>query len=65
MDVISELDGRAREDRQHLRALADGVMHREDGVTDVPPEAIEGVDQPVRLLRRHGGAAPQNNRPTI
>ncbi len=41
MDVISELVGVPREDRQHLRALADGVMHREDGVTDVPPSAIE------------------------
>ena len=41
MDVISELVGVPKEDRQHLRALADGVMHREDGVTDVPPAAIE------------------------
>ena len=24
-----------------MRAWADGVMHREEGVTDVPPEAIE------------------------
>ncbi|GAY18123.1 cytochrome P450 [Mycobacterium sp. shizuoka-1] len=41
MDVISELVGVPREDRQHLRALADGVMHREDGVPDVPQSAIE------------------------
>jgi cytochrome P450 len=41
MDVISELIGVPKEDRQHLRALADGVMHREDGVADVPPAAIE------------------------
>ncbi|HTY29455.1 MAG TPA: cytochrome P450 [Mycobacterium sp.] len=41
MDVISELVGVPKEDRQQLRALADGVMHREDGVTDVPPAAIE------------------------
>jgi len=41
MDVISELVGVPRQDRQHLRALADAVMHREDGVPDVPPSAIE------------------------
>jgi cytochrome P450 len=41
MDVISELVGVPQEDRQHLRALADAVMHRAEGVTDVPPSAIE------------------------
>jgi cytochrome P450 len=40
MDVISELVGVPVEDRQHLRALADTVMHREDGVTDVPKAAL-------------------------
>jgi cytochrome P450 len=40
MDVISELVGVPVEDRQHLRALADAVMHREDGVTDVPKSAL-------------------------
>lgn len=40
MDVISELVGVPAEDRQHLRALADTVMHREDGVTDVPRSAL-------------------------
>jgi cytochrome P450 len=40
MDVISELVGVPREDRQHLRALADAVMHREDGITDVPKTAL-------------------------
>lgn len=40
MDVISELVGVPSEDRQHLRALADAVMHREDGVTDVPKSAL-------------------------
>ena len=28
-------------DRDRIRAMADGVMHREDGVNDVPAEAIE------------------------
>lgn len=41
MDVISELMGVPEPDRDTVRAWADGVMHREEGVTDVPPEAIE------------------------
>jgi cytochrome P450 len=41
MDVISELMGVPESDRDRIRALADGVMHREDGVNDVPAEAIE------------------------
>lgn len=41
MDVISELMGVPQPDRDQVRAWADGVMHREEGVTDVPPEAIE------------------------
>ena len=41
MDVISELMGVPVEDRYRIRAMADGVMHREDGVNDVPKSAIE------------------------
>ena len=41
MDVISELMGVPVEDRDGIRAMADGVMHREDGVNDVPQSAIE------------------------
>ncbi len=40
MDVISELVGVPREDRQYLRGLADAVMHREEGLTDVPESAL-------------------------
>jgi cytochrome P450 len=40
MDVISELVGVPGEDRHRLRVLADAVMHREDGVTDVPKTAL-------------------------
>ncbi len=40
MDVISELIGVPTADRRHLRGLADAVMHREDGVTDVPKSAL-------------------------
>lgn len=41
MDVISELMGVPLADRDGIRAMADGVMHREDGVNDVPQSAIE------------------------
>lgn len=41
MDVISELMGVPKEDRARIRGLADAVMHRDDGVADVPQEAIE------------------------
>ncbi|MGE0219945.1 cytochrome P450 [Mycolicibacterium sp.] len=41
MDVISELMGVPEADRAQVRAWADAVMHREDGVTDVPDSAIE------------------------
>ncbi len=41
MDVISELMGVPVEDRDRIRAMADGVMHRDDGVNDVPKSAIE------------------------
>lgn len=41
MDVISELMGVPEQDRVQVRAWADGVMHRAEGVTDVPPEAVE------------------------
>jgi cytochrome P450 len=41
MDVISDLMGVPEEDRVRIRALADDVMHREDGVADVPTSAIE------------------------
>lgn len=40
MDVISELVGVPHEDRHNLRTLADAVMHREDGVADVPESAL-------------------------
>ena len=41
MDVISELMGVPAEDRVRIRALADEVMHREDGMSDVPAEAMQ------------------------
>lgn len=41
MDVISELMGVPEADRVQVRAWADAVMHREEGVTDVPASAVE------------------------
>jgi cytochrome P450 len=41
MDVISELMGVPEADRVQVRAWADAVMHRDEGVTDVPDSAIE------------------------
>ncbi len=41
MEVISELLGVPEPDRAELRRLADLVVHREDGVEDVPMAAME------------------------
>ncbi|AQA20628.1 cytochrome P450 family protein [Rhodococcus sp. MTM3W5.2] len=41
MDVISELMGVPEPDRAELRRMADLVVHREDGVQDVPQAAVE------------------------
>ena len=47
MDVISELMGVPVEDRVELGRLADLLVHREDGVHDVPPEGMEAAMQLV------------------
>ena len=59
MDVISELMGVPEADRVELRRLADLVVHREEGVLDVPHAGDGGVALPRHLLRRHAGRAPQ------
>ena len=43
MDVICELMGVPEEDRDEIRRLADLVVHREDGVRDVPQEGMEAA----------------------
>ncbi len=43
MDVVSEMIGVPPADRAELRRLADLVMHREDGVYDLPPESLDAV----------------------
>jgi cytochrome P450 len=40
MDVISELMGVPVADRQELRRLSDLLVHRAEGVNDVPPEGM-------------------------
>ncbi|MCW2654135.1 MAG: putative cytochrome [Mycobacterium sp.] len=41
MDVISELMGVPEPDRARIRDLADGVLHRDDGLADVPQSAVQ------------------------
>lgn len=41
MDVISELMGVPEVDRAEIRRLADLVVHRDEGVLDVPVSAME------------------------
>jgi len=43
MDVISEMVGVPEADRAELRRLADLLVHREEGVHDVPPEGVEAA----------------------
>jgi cytochrome P450 len=43
MDVISEMVGVPGPDRTELRRLADLVVHRQDGLLDVPSEGIEAA----------------------
>lgn len=48
MDVISELLGVPEADRAQLRAWADLVVHREEGVRGLPPAAAESA---LRMLQ--------------
>jgi cytochrome P450 len=51
MDVVSELLGVPDADRAELRRLADVVVHREEGVFDVPPAAVSAaIDLAVYYL---------------
>ena len=43
MDVISELMGVPVSDRVEVRRLADLLVHREEGIDDVPPAGIEAA----------------------
>jgi hypothetical protein len=48
MDVVSEMLGVPADDRDELRAWADTVLHREEGVRGVPPE---GIAASLKLLQ--------------
>ncbi len=52
MDVISEMMGVPVPDRDEVRRLADLVVHREDGVRDVPPAGMEAA---IELITYYGG----------
>jgi hypothetical protein len=52
MDVISELVGVPAADRAEIRRLADLVVHREDGLFDVPPT---GMDAALTLVGYYQG----------
>ena len=43
MDVISEMIGVPAADRAEVRRLADLLVHRQEGVLDVPPEGMEAA----------------------
>ncbi len=43
MDVVSELVGVPEADRAELRRLSDLLLHREEGIDDVPPAGIEAA----------------------
>lgn len=59
MDVISELMGVPESDRAEVRRLADLVVHREEGVLDVPVAAIEAA---LKLLGYYSDMVAERRR---
>jgi cytochrome P450 len=62
MDVISEMMGVPETDRDEVRRLADLLVHREDGLLDVPPAGMEAAlvlagyyEELLEEKRRHPG----------
>ncbi len=53
MDVISEMLGVPQEDREELRAWADLVVHREEGVAEVPPEGMAAAANLIKYFSEH------------
>jgi len=53
MDVISEVLGVPEEDRDTLREWADLVLHREPGVSTVPPASMEAALRLVGYFQGH------------
>jgi cytochrome P450 len=50
MDVMSEMIGFPPADRAEVRRLADLLVHREEGVFDVPPAGVEAALQLARYF---------------
>jgi hypothetical protein len=59
MDVISELVGVPPVDREEIRRLADVVVHRDDGVFDVPQS---GMDAALTLVGYYQGMVDDRRR---
>ncbi|MBW2293757.1 MAG: cytochrome P450 [Deltaproteobacteria bacterium] len=51
MDVISEMMGVDEADRAELRSWADAMVHRDEGVHDVPPEGVEAFGKIRRYFQ--------------
>ena len=50
MDVISEMIGVPEADRPMLREWADTIVHREEGMTDVPPAGMEASIRTIQYF---------------
>ncbi len=62
MDVISEMMGVPPEDRDEIRRLADLVVHREEGVRDVP---VAGMEASLHLVAYYADmVTARRSRPT-
>lgn len=61
MDVISEMMGVPEADRDEVRRLADLVVHREDGVRDVP---TAGIEASFALFEYYAGMVEQRRSET-
>jgi len=62
MDVISELIGVPAADRDEVRRLSDLLVHREEGMDDVPPAGVEAA---FALVAYYAGMlAQRRTRPT-
>jgi len=61
MDVISELMGVPEPDRDEVRALADLVVHREEGVYDVPEAGMKAALDLVVYYTEMLAAAPPDS----
>jgi hypothetical protein len=59
MDVISEMLGVPESDRDEVRRLADLLVHREDGLRDVP---AAGIEASMKLFEYYGEHVAQRHR---